>query len=176
MSCTTAVSWRYFTCHYTASCGIKSGIAPRQQHIITFVHHRQCSWLSALDTLMLVTFHTWALAWTAGCWDAHLYSHAVHTAATECCFDQLDEGTIFITVHALIPAGRNPCHCMAPQSLSKQTLPPCLPAAPPSPPSASQLCLLKASLTQLSRAHYSLPRPPCSGAHHGKKTTGQGRQ
>ena len=81
-------------------------------------------------------------SWMLG--SSPLDSHAVHTAA-------MDEGTIFITVHALISAGRNPWHCMAPQSLSKLTLPPCLPAVPPSPtpPSASQLCPLKASLTQL---------------------------
>ncbi len=77
--------------------------------------------------------------------------HAAHTAALEYCFDQLDDGPISLTVHALISVGGNTHHCMAPQSLSKLTLPPCLPAAPPSPtpPSASQICLLRASVTQL---------------------------
>jgi len=121
------------------------------------VHHlqRSCHWHPHIRAIGWTSPHWSPL--TQGLWPGQLFAGFLtfrflcSPATVQCCFDQLDEGTFPITVHALISAGRNLCHCMAPQGPSKLTLPPCLPAASPSPtpPSVSQLCLLKARLTQL---------------------------
>ncbi len=144
-------------------CGIMRGIAPRQQHItrlcIIDIVHVICiltQWLWAGHPHAGPPSHkgfgpdSWMLGSSPS--DSHACPHSNGMLfRPEDNIARPGDGTISITIHALISAGRNPCHCMAPQSLSKLTLPPCLPAAPlsPTPPSVSQLCLLRASLTQL---------------------------